>query len=143
MASGQQGSRAALITTLVIFVILFFVAAFYAWQNIAEVKRSEDALADMKKLVKRVIPEGDRRDALLSGIDTWESLQEERDKKVHSDREELLEVLRRHDATRAEVEAITAKLETSFVDMDASFLNLRFRLKERVSSAEWAQLLAR
>lgn len=59
MAAGQQGSRAALITTLVIFVILFFVASFYAWQNIAEVKRSEDALNELKKSVKRVIPEGD------------------------------------------------------------------------------------
>jgi len=59
MAANQPGSRAALVTTLVIFVLLFFVSAFYAWQNISEVKRTETALEDLKKKVNRVVPVAD------------------------------------------------------------------------------------
>ena len=36
-----------------------------------------------------------------------------------------------------------AKLDKKFVVMDWDFINLRFRVKERVTSAEWAKIVAR
>jgi hypothetical protein len=51
--------------------------------------------------------------------------------------------LRRKDATRSEAEPIMAKLDKTFLEMDRSFLDARFRVKEQVTTAEWAAIVAR
>jgi len=99
--------------------------------------------SEMKKSVKRVITDAARRDLILSGIDVWEAGQKQKDKAVSSDREELLKTLRRKDAQRSEAEPIMAKLDATLLEMDQSFLNLRFRVKDQVTGVEWAELLAR
>jgi hypothetical protein len=97
-------------------------------------------VSEIKKTVKRVIPEGDRREAILTRVGQWESGQEREDETVREDREELLKLLRRKDTQRSELEPILAKLDKTFLLMDWDFLNLRFRVKEQVSSAEWAAM---
>jgi hypothetical protein len=92
----------------------------------------------MKKVIKRVIPEAGRRDVILSDLSRWKSGQKKQDKEASSDRKELLKTLRRKDA-----EPIMAKLDETFLKMDRNFLDLRFRVKEQVSSAEWAEIVAR
>jgi len=99
--------------------------------------------SEMKKSVKRVITDAARRDLILSGIDVWEVFRSQKDKAVSSDREELLKTLRRKDAQRSEAEPIMAKLDATLLEMDQSFLNLRFRVKDQVTGVEWAELLAR
>jgi hypothetical protein len=102
----------------------------------------ERPASDVKKAIKRVIPSGSHRDAMLSDIDLWEALQEQEDKAASDDREKLLKTLRRKDSPRSELDPILAKLDARFRDMDRRFLDLRFRLKEQVTSAEWAELSA-
>jgi PIN domain nuclease of toxin-antitoxin system len=99
--------------------------------------------SETKKAIKRVIIDDERKDEILSYISYWESVQKTRDKKVSADREQLLKTLRRKDAQRSELEPIMAKLDATFVAMDRDFLDLRFRLKGRVTSAEWADIVAR
>ena len=99
--------------------------------------------SEVKKAIKRVITGASRRDVILSDISQWESGQEKQDEQVSEERENLLKTLRRKDAQRAEVEPIMAKLDETFLEMDRSFLNLRFRVKEQVTSTEWAEILAR
>jgi hypothetical protein len=99
--------------------------------------------SEVKKAIKRVITGVSRRDVILSDISQWESGQEKQDEQVSEQREKLLKTLRRKDAQRAEVEPIMAKLDETFLEMDRSFLNLRFRVKEQVTSTEWAEILAR
>ena len=99
--------------------------------------------SEMKKAVKRVIADTDRRDAILSDLSRWKSGQKKQDKEASSDRKELLKILRRKDAERPEVEPIMASLDQTFLQMDKNFLDFRFRVKEQVSSAEWAELVAR
>ena len=55
----------------------------------------------------------------------------------------IFKTLRRKDAERSEAEPIMAKLDETFLKMDRNFLDLRFRVKEQVSSAEWAEIAAR
>ena len=98
---------------------------------------------EMKKVIKRVITDADRRDAILSDLSRWKSGQKKLDKEASSDRKELLKTLRRKDAERSEAEPIMAKLDETFLRMDRNFLDLRFRVKEQVSSAEWAEIVAR
>jgi hypothetical protein len=99
--------------------------------------------SETKKAVKRVITDVARRDLILSDINQWTSGQKKRDKDVRANRKELLKTLRRKDTQRSEVEPMLARLDGSFLEMDRSFLDLRFRVKEQVTSAEWAAIVTR
>ena len=98
--------------------------------------------SDLKKSARRVITDAARRDATLTDIKRWESVQEIQDERVNAARKELFKTLRRKDAQRPEVEAIIAQLDKTFFSMDWDFLNFRFGVKERVTKAEWAELVA-
>lgn len=99
--------------------------------------------SEVKKAVKRVITDVGRRDVILADISQWESGQKKQDKRVSAYRDELLKNLRRKDAQRSELEPIMAKLDGTLLEMDRNFLDLRFRAKERVTSTEWAEIVAR
>ena len=99
--------------------------------------------SEMKKAIKRVITDVDRKDVLLSDLSRWKSAQKKLDKNAKADRKELLKTLQRKDAQRSDAEPIMAKLDQTFLKMDRNFLDLRFRVKEQVSSAKWAELVAR
>ena len=99
--------------------------------------------SEVKKAIKRVITSAERRDVILSDLKQWESGQEKQDKQVSAGRDDLLKILRRQDAQRSEVEPVIAKLEETFTEMDRDFLDLRFRVKVQVTSAEWAEIVAR
>ena len=100
-------------------------------------------VSDVKKAIKRVITSVDRRDVILSDLRQWESGQKKQDKEVSAGRDDLLKILRRQDAQRSEAEPIIAKLDETFLEMDRDFLDLRFREKDQVTSAEWAEIVAR
>ena len=100
-------------------------------------------VSEVKKAIKRVITSAERRDVILSDLKQWESGQEKQDKQVSAGRDDLLKILRRQDAQRSEVEPVIAKLEETFTEMDRDFLDLRFRVKVQVTSAEWAEIVAR
>ena len=99
--------------------------------------------SQVKKAVKRVIGDAERRDLILGYVSAWKSGQKYRDKQVREDREELFRALRRQSTQRSEAEPLTAKLDRTFGEMDRKFLDLRFRVKEQVTSAEWAGIVAR
>jgi hypothetical protein len=99
--------------------------------------------SEVKKVIKRVVTDGGRRDAILSNISVWEAGQKQKDGKVSDDRDALLKLLRRKDALPSELEPTLAKLDATLLEMDQSFLNLRFRVKEQVTSTEWAAIVAR
>jgi hypothetical protein len=97
-------------------------------------------VSEMKKASAHVLPDGDRKDAVESAINQWEYVQQKHNEEVSRNREELLKIMRRKDARRSELEPIMAKLDKRFLVMDWDFLNLRFRVKGQVTSAEWARI---
>ena len=100
-------------------------------------------VSEVEKAIKRVIANVERRDVILSDLSQWESGQKKQDKEVSAGRDELLKILRRQNAQRSEAEPIIAKLDGRFLEMDRDFLNLRFRVKDEVTSTEWAEIVAR
>lgn len=100
-------------------------------------------VSELKKAIKRAITDPARREVILSNVSVWEAGQEQKDEKVSDAREELFKTLRRKDATRSEAEPLMAKLDATLLEMDQSFLNLRFRVKAQVTSAEWAEMVTR
>jgi hypothetical protein len=99
--------------------------------------------SEIKKAVKRTVTDNTRRDVILTYIDRWEALRNQQDKEISKARATLFKSLRRKDATRTEVDQITAKLDSRSLEMDQSFLNLRFRVKDQTTDAEWAALVRR
>ena len=99
--------------------------------------------SEIKKVVKRTVADSTRRDAILTYVSQWDALRKQQDKEISAARATLFKTLRRKDATRSEVDQITAKLDTTSLEMDQSFLNLRFRVKEQTTSAEWAAIVRR
>jgi hypothetical protein len=99
--------------------------------------------SEMKTAIKHAIPNSDRRDALLYKISVWEAGQKQKAKKAGADREQLFKTLRRKDAQRSDAEPLMARLDATFLEMDQSLINLRFRVKDQVTSAEWAEIAAR
>jgi hypothetical protein len=124
--------------------ILILLAAwlFFGGGASSAIVAYDRPVSEVKKAVKRVVTDAGRRGAILTDIDRWDSVQELQDETVSADRKELLKTLRRKDAQRSEVEAIIAQLEQKFTLMDWDFLNFRFGVKERVSKAEWAEIVA-
>jgi len=100
-------------------------------------------VSEVEKAIKRVIANVERRDVILSDLSQWESGQKKQDKEVSAGRDELLKTLRRQDAQRSEADPIIAKLDETFLEMDRDFLNLRFRVKDQATRAEWAEIVAR
>jgi hypothetical protein len=98
--------------------------------------------SELKKAVKRVITDDVRKEAILSNISVWEAGQKRNDEKVSTYREELFKKLRRKDTQRADLERIMPNLDATLLEMDQSFLNFRFRVREQVTSAEWTELVA-
>ncbi len=99
--------------------------------------------SETTKAVKRVVADEGRRAGILSELDQWESEQAKRDKAVSKDREALLEALRRKDSSLSEVEPNLTALDGQLLAMDRAFLDLRFRMKNQVTRAEWAQIVDR
>jgi hypothetical protein len=99
--------------------------------------------SEIKKAVKRTVTDSTRRDAILTYIDRWEALRKQRDKEISTARATLFKTLRRKDATRTEADQITAQLDRTSLEMDQSFVNLRFRVKDQTTSAEWAAIVMR
>ena len=100
-------------------------------------------VSEVEKAIKRVIANVERRDVILSDLGQWESVQKKQDKEVSAGRDELLKTLRRQDAQRSEADPIIAKLDETFLEMDREFLDLRFRVKDQATRAEWAEIVAR
>jgi hypothetical protein len=103
----------------------------------------ERPASEMKKAIKRVIADEVRKDAILSNLSDWKSRQKKQDKEVSADREELLETLRHKATQRSDLAPTMAKLDATLDEMDRNFLDLRFRVKEQVTRAEWAEIVAR
>ncbi len=101
------------------------------------------SVKETKQVIERVIPDGDRKEAILSIIKQWQSSQKKLDKRVGADREDLIDLLRRKDATRAEADVVMTKLDQTFAQVDKNFLDLRFAVKQQVSAKEWVPLVAR
>lgn len=101
------------------------------------------SVSEIEKAVTRTIADDDRKHEVLRQLKLWEPVQEMRDEQVADDRKELLKLLRKKDAQRADLAPTLAQLDAQFSAMDRDFLDLRFQLKSHVTSAEWAQIVAR
>ncbi len=102
----------------------------------------EHPASELKTGVERVIVDVERRKAILSEVDYWEESQENKSKEVNESREDLMKIMRNQDAKRSDLEPFMATLDKSFVVMDWNLLHLRSRVKEQVTSAEWAEIVA-
>jgi hypothetical protein len=133
-ASPRQGGQ---------ILILLAAWLFFGGGGSSALVAYDRPASQIRKAVKRVIVEPGRRNLILTEIDRWESVQEIQSEYVSANREELLDTLRRKDAQLSDVQPIMTALDKAFFGMDWDFLNFRFYVKDQVTSAEWAEIVAR
>jgi ParB-like chromosome segregation protein Spo0J len=74
---------------------------------------------------------------VLTVIEAWEKGKKEQDKEFKKGQEQLVQIMKRHDAKREEADRVAAKLDESIRDLDRSFLEMRFRAKDQLTKEEW------
>ena len=99
--------------------------------------------SELERAVRLAAIDEARQKELLAIFRQWESGQERLDKRVGSDREELLALLRQRGSGRADAGPILARLDPSLAEMDTAFLDMRFSAKNELTRAEWARIVAR
>ena len=124
-------------------LILLAMWLFFGGSGASALIIYDHSVSHMKQGVKEVIADAGRKQAILSDINQWEHVYEGQNEKVSEARKELLEAMRHKDTQRSQLEPIMAKLDQSFLVMNWDFLNLRFRVKEKVTAVEWAQIVPR
>jgi hypothetical protein len=87
--------------------------------------------------VASVVTDESRKDAAQSEIAYWAKLLKSQNKDLARAQGKFLKLARRHDATRAEADRMTATMDTSIRQMDSRFLDARFRIKGHLTQAEW------
>jgi len=92
---------------------------------------------EMKEAVKKVVSDDKRRNAVLTVIEDWEKRKEEQDKELKKGQEQLVKIMKRHNAKREEADRVAAKLDESIRDLDRSFLEMRFGAKNQLTKEEW------
>lgn len=92
---------------------------------------------EMKEAVKKTVSDEKRRNAVLTVIEDWEKRKEEQDKEFKKGQEQLVKILKRHDAKREEADRVAAELDKSIRDLDRSFLEMRFSVKDQITKKEW------
>ena len=97
---------------------------------------------ELKKAVASVVDDESRKDAAQSEIAYWAKLLKSQNKDLAKAQKKFLKLARRHDATRAEADLMTAKMDGSIRQMDSRFLDARFRIKEHLTQPEWDALWA-
>ncbi|HEY2675812.1 MAG TPA: hypothetical protein VGI65_02510 [Steroidobacteraceae bacterium] len=134
MTSPRQGGQ---------ILILLAAWLFFGGGGSSALVAYDRPVSQIKKAVKRVIVEPGRRNSILTEIDRWESVQETQNKYVGANREELLKTLRRKDAQISDVQPMMTALDKAFFGMDWDFINFRFSVKNQVTNAEWAEIVAK
>jgi hypothetical protein len=92
---------------------------------------------ELKKAVASVVTDVSRKDAAQSEIAYWAKLLKSQNKDLAKSQKKFLKLARRHDATRAEADLMTANMDAPIRQMDSRFLDARFRIKEHLTQAEW------
>ena len=94
----------------------------------------------LSKQLKNVVQEPERRKSLGAILEDLQSsaqgFSDSHERQVRA----LLEVLERHDATRAEVEGSLSRMDSLNQFSRRAMLDLRYKLRDGVSAQEWAGL---
>ena len=76
-------------------------------------------------------------------IRRWKDESEGFTKKYAKTREELLQVLERHDATPGEVSAVFDKVQATNLEVVTRVVDRRFALRDSLTREEWKQVFPR
>ena len=97
---------------------------------------------ELKKAVASAVTDETRKDAAQSEIAYWAKMLKSQNKDLGKAQKKFVKLAKRHDATRAQADQITAKMDTSIRQMDSRFLDARFGVKKHLTQAEWNAMWA-
>ena len=96
-----------------------------------------ESIDTIKSKVKRAVKDKDRTRAVHELLDQWQAEGKDYHKATAASRKKVIELVKRHDATRADFEALNADLDARDAKTIEEFLNMRASIKQRMTSEEW------
>lgn len=94
---------------------------------------------DVKKAIKKIVPDETRKDELLTLIKQWDKQHKKTRKQVKKEQKALLKVLTSYDGSRDQVQHAADILNESIDDEDKVFLDLKYSMREKLTKEEWEQ----
>jgi hypothetical protein len=98
---------------------------------------------ELQARVKRVVKEPDRAQAAHRVLEQWKAESKIYEKATAQSHESILKLARRHDATRAEVDAANRATDATDAQAIERYVAVRQALKEHLNSDEWAAVFSR
>jgi hypothetical protein len=94
---------------------------------------------DVKKAIKNIVPDEDRKDEIISLIKQWDKQKKKTRKQVKKEQKALLNILTSHDGSRQAMQQAAVILNESIDNEDKDFLDLKYRMREKMTKEEWEQ----
>lgn len=120
-------------------LIILFGSMFFGGAASVTTFVEGSSTKDVKKAIKKVVPDETRRDEIVSLIKQWDKKRKKTRKQVEKDQKALLKVLTSYDGTRQAMQQAAAILNESIDDEDRVFLDLKYSMREKMTNEEWDQ----
>lgn len=95
------------------------------------------SLHELKSRIEHVVKDADRELALKGVLDGWEKEGKDYEKASAESQKAIVKLAHRHDATRAEFQAVYREIDARDARNIDRFLAIRESIKKQVSSEEW------
>lgn len=124
-----------------VLILLFIGGLFLHGSAVGfSLLRGGKSVHDMKKEVRALIPQEDRRKSIDAVLDRWDDAARAGDRHRSQMDKELLALMQRHDAARAEFDQLFGKADAFNAGSRQSLLDLRFAFRQEFSPEEWHAL---
>jgi hypothetical protein len=127
-ATGQRGQ---------VLIILVGVLFFGGSAAVVGTLATGESVDEAKARIKRTVKDEDRARAAHKVLDEWHEKGKEYFKAAGRNRDEILKLVKRHDATRAQFQALNGEIDTRDAKTLRDFLDFRMSLRKQMTGEEW------
>jgi len=127
-ATGQRGQ---------VLIILVGVLFFGGSAAVVGTLATGESVDEAKARIKRTVKDEDRARAAHKVLDEWHETGKEYFKAAGRNRDEILKLVKRHDATRAQFQALNGEIDTRDAKTLRDFLDFRMSLRKQMTGEEW------
>ena len=95
------------------------------------------SLGELKSRIEHVVKDADRERALKGVLDGWEKEGKEYEKATAESQKAIVKLAHRHDATRAEFQAVYREIDARDARNIDRFVAIRESIKKQMTREEW------
>jgi len=101
---------------------------------------SGKTIDSIRREVKTLRLDTGRKEEVYALLDRWQEIADPASDHLAENARELMDLVRQHDATRADFQQVLERQRVAFTEAEGELLPLRDRLRETLSRDEWNRL---